>query len=201
MRRPNSYQRRGPQRERYDSVLIVCEGRKTEPFYFDGLKQAYKLSNANIRVTPADGTDPVSIVRFAERLASKEGDYDRVYCVFDRDGHTNFAEAIGLIREHGYIPIISSPCFEIWVLLHFVYSTAPYNPAGNRSAGDLVLREVQKHFDKYSKGLRDVYSHLEPKLADAIKHATRLTQHNADTGSSNPSTAMHQIVDYLRNLK
>ncbi len=28
-----SYARRGPQRELYDVVLIVCEGAKTEPYY------------------------------------------------------------------------------------------------------------------------------------------------------------------------
>jgi RloB-like protein len=101
MRRPESYRRRGPQREPHDSVLIVCEGGKTEPQYLDGLKQAFKLSSANIRVTSADGTDPVSIVRFAERLVNGEGGYDRIYCVFDRDGHSNFSQAIRLIRQLG----------------------------------------------------------------------------------------------------
>jgi RloB-like protein len=50
--------------------LIVCEGEKTEPQYLDGVKLAFKLSSANIRVTSAAGTDPVSIVRFAERLVA-----------------------------------------------------------------------------------------------------------------------------------
>jgi hypothetical protein len=125
MRRPESYKRRASQREPYDTALIVCEGQKTEPHYLDGLKQEYKLSSANIRITPADGTDAVSIVRFAKAQAERDGGYDRVYCVFDRDGHRNFTEAIGLIRQFGYIPIVSWPCFEIWVLLHFAYSSAP----------------------------------------------------------------------------
>jgi hypothetical protein len=201
MRRPDSYRRRGPQREPYDYVLVVCEGGKTEPQYLEGLKQAFKLSSANIRVTSADGTDPVSIVRFAERLVSREGGYDRIYCVFDRDGHSNFPEAIGLIRQLGYQPIVSWPCFEIWVLLHFVYSTAPYNSAGSQSACDLVVREVRKHFTGYAKGHRGIYGDLESKIDDAIMHAKRLVQHNTSTNSYNPSTAMHELVDYLRKLK
>jgi RloB-like protein len=201
MRHSESYRRRGPQREPYDSVLIVCEGEKTEPQYLDGLKRAFKLSSANIRVTPADGTDPVSIVRFAERLANKDGGYDRVYCVIDRDGHANFPEAIGLIRQLGYYPIISWPCFEIWVLLHFVYSTAPYNRTGAQSACDLVVREVRKHFAGYSKAHRDIYNHLETKIETALTHAVRLAQHNTSSNSFNPSTAMHELVDYLRKLK
>jgi hypothetical protein len=201
MRRPESYRRRGPQREPYDSVLIVCEGGKTEPQYLDGLKHAFKLSSANIRVTSADGTDPVSIVRFAERLVNREGGYDRIYCVFDRDGHSNFPQAIGLIRQLAYQPIVSWPCFEIWVLLHFVYSTAPYNGAGSQSACDLVVREVKKHFAGYAKGHRGIYGNLESKIDDAIVHAKRLVQHNTSTNSYNPSTAMHELVDYLRKLK
>jgi hypothetical protein len=122
MRRPESYRRKGPTREPYDSVLIVCEGGKTEPQYLDGLKVAFKLSSANIRVTSATGSDPVSIVRFAERLCHTER-YDRVYCVFDRDGHANFADAIGLVRQLGYREIVSLPCFEMWILLHFMSST------------------------------------------------------------------------------
>jgi RloB-like protein len=201
MRRPESYRRRGPQKEPYDSVLIVCEGDKTEPQYLDGLKQAFKLSNANIRVTSADGTDPVSIVRFAQRLVDREGEYDRVYCVFDRNGHANFAEAIGLIRPLGYQPIVSWPCFEIWVLLHFVYSTAPYNSIGCQSACDLVVREVRKYFAGYAKGHRGIYGHLESKIDAAITHAKRLRQHNTSSNSYNPSTAVDELVDYLRKLK
>ncbi len=189
MRRSESYRRKGPKREPYDSVLIVCEGGKTEPQYLDGLKLAFKLSSANIRVTSAGGTDPVSIVRFAEKLCRTEK-YDRVYCVFDRNGHANFTEAIELVRQYGYREIVSWPCFEIWILLHFVYSTAPYNSAGNQSACDLVVRDVKRHFATYTKGHRSVYGQLESKLDAAIVHAKRLAQYNASTGSANPATEL-----------
>ena len=200
-RRAETYRRRGPQREPYDFVLIVCEGGKTEPQYLDGLKQAFKLSSANIRVTSADGTDPVSIARFAQRLVDKEGGYDRVYCVFDRDGHANFEEGMALVRQLGYQPIVSWPCFEIWVLLHFLYSTAPFNGARGQSACDLVVREVRRYFVGYAKGLRGIYAHLDSKTGDAITHAKWLLRHNISTSSYNPSTAMHELVDYLQKLK
>jgi len=74
-RGPKSYLRRGPTREPYPTVVIVCEGKKTEPAYFEGLKIAYGLSNANIRVTPADGSDPMSVVAFAEN--ELQNGYDR----------------------------------------------------------------------------------------------------------------------------
>ena len=40
--------RRGPRREPYDRVLIVCEGECTEPLYFQDLTAHYRLSTANM---------------------------------------------------------------------------------------------------------------------------------------------------------
>ena len=87
-RGPESYKRRGPVREAYDYVLIVCEGAKSEPNYFNHLRHAYRLSSANLRVMSADGTDPMSIVSFAERQL-KEMKYDRAYCGIRRKADTD----------------------------------------------------------------------------------------------------------------
>lgn len=85
-RSSNTYCRKEAIREPYDVVLIVCEGEKTEPGYFEGLKKAHRLSSANIKVVSGEGSDPVSIVKHALRECQKGG-YDRVFCVFDRNGH------------------------------------------------------------------------------------------------------------------
>ena len=52
---------------------------------------------------------------------------DKVFCVFDRDCHTSYKSALDKIKNHKpnrhakskpiYQAIISSPCFEIWLLL------------------------------------------------------------------------------------
>jgi RloB-like protein len=135
VRPPDSYKRRGPQREPYDYVLIVCEGEKTEPGYFRGLRQAYRLSSANIEITHPNATDPVNIVRFTEaRLVA--GGFDRAYCVFDRDNHTNHDEALQMVtqsengKQKRLFAITSVPCFELWVLLHFRYTSSAFNKVG-----------------------------------------------------------------------
>lgn len=51
---PLAYARRGSIREPYDYVFVVCEGEKTEPIYLQGLKIAYRLSNANVRIIHPD---------------------------------------------------------------------------------------------------------------------------------------------------
>jgi len=95
-RSASAFRRREALREPYDVVLIVCEGKKTEPEYLRGLQKTYRLSSANIKIVPGDrGNDPVSVVNFAlEEHRQANGIFDRVYCVFDRNGHANYEEAL-----------------------------------------------------------------------------------------------------------
>ena len=207
-RRPRSaktYRRKGAIREPYDVVLIVCEGEKTEPGYFEGLKKAYGLSGANIKVF-GEGSDPVSIVKHARRELEQDG-YDRAFCVFDRDGHVNYQEALDLVansapgRKGRLAAITSVPCFEIWVLLHFVYSAAPFSASGGRSACDNVVRAIRGHMPGYQKALANLYEQLQPRVDNAVTNGNRLAQHNLDTRSENPATKVHELVKYLRELK
>jgi len=206
VRKPHSYARSGPVREPYDSVLIVCEGRKTEPSYLNGVRTAYRLSSANIRIAPANGNDPLSIAKFALAILEHEK-YDRAFCVFDRDGHVSYNKAIRTIAEsaegkNGCLCAITSvPCFEIWVLLHFCYSSAPFNKMGSQSACDRVMAQIRNHFVDYSKGHPLIYDRLSAQTWQAIKHAQNLEAYNIATNSSNPATQMHKLVDYLCNLK
>jgi hypothetical protein len=202
-----SYRRRGPVREPYEVVLIVCEGTKTEPNYFNRFRAVYGLSNANVRIMPGPGSDPMSIVIFAIAEIEREEDYDRVYCVFDRDRHTNFDDAIRRIDDYvrgtdrRLIAITSVPCFEVWVLLHFQYTTASFVPAAGSSGCTMVLREVQRYFPSYSKGHKTAFDELMPKMEDAMRNADLLYKHNSRTMSVNPATSVHELVQYLRQLK
>jgi hypothetical protein len=187
-------------------VLIVCEGAKTEPYYFEGLRRAWRLSSANIHLRSPGASDPPSLVAYSlEQIRS--GDYDRAFCVFDRDTHAGFAAALDQIAQSaegraGKLEgIISWPCFEIWVLLHFVMTTRAFVPGGGRSACEQLIREIAAHYPGYAKGARDVFGALADKLDTALTHAGRLHNHNRATGSDNPATAVHTLVAYLRALK
>ena len=198
------YARRGPAREPYALVLIVCEGAKTEPNYFNGLRIAERLSSANIKVTPADGSDPMSIVQYAERFAAA---YDKVFCVFDRDEHANYDAAVQRISQSSLgqtgqlVAITSWPCFELWMLLHFRYSSAAIAVAGGRTSGEMTCRELRRHIPEYQKGRKAIYGELLPRRATALTNAARLKQENSRTGTSNPSTRVHELVNYLLHLR
>ena len=99
------------------------------------------------------------------------------------------------------VAITSWPCFEFWILLHFNYSTAPFNRAGGKSSCERVISKLNAHLPIYQKGLKNIYDLLAPKTAAAILNAKRLQRENARTDSTNPSTRVHELVQYLVDLK
>ncbi len=97
-----------------------------EESVFESFKQEYDLSSANVVVTDASkGSDPVSVVRYAEKLfkASQKDNnaFDRVFCVFDKDQHGNYDAAVQMLSKGNskFTAITSVPCFEYWFVLHF----------------------------------------------------------------------------------
>ena len=59
--------RRKAKREPYAKVLIVCEGEKTEPYYFNNLKNHHALNNANVEITGESSSSPVGIFQYAQQ--------------------------------------------------------------------------------------------------------------------------------------
>nr|VFK52442.1 MAG: RloB-like protein [Candidatus Kentron sp. TUN]VFK52967.1 MAG: RloB-like protein [Candidatus Kentron sp. TUN] len=194
--------------ERYEYVLIVCEGEKTEPYYFKELRKKYRLSAINIQVTSADGSDPVSVVRTArsrqnDRKKTRQKPFDRIYCVFDRDEHSNFDAAcqqLADLQNQGFRSACSWPCFEFWLLLHFRYTRGPFVRDGKRTAAQNCEHALRSEMNDYRKGKTDVFVKLLPRLEEAKKRAIRALQNAKETDERNSSTKVHQLVDYLQTL-
>ncbi|MDO9041607.1 MAG: RloB family protein [Desulfocapsaceae bacterium] len=208
-KKADALRRDAEKREAYDLVLIVCEGGKTEPKYLQELRDAFKLSTANIRIAGDEcGSSPRSVVDYALTTYRKEKKYNRVFCVFDKDRHPSYNEALERIRtarmgKGDTIEAITSvPCFEVWILLHFGYTTKAFGSTG--SSGSIcasVIKALKKHISAYDKGAGGLFSSLKERLPDAMIHASQLEKHTEESGSDNPSTKMHQLVGYLRDLK
>ncbi len=205
-RKAKSLRRRRAQKASYDVVLIVCEGEKTEPNYFNELKRAFRLSNANIKVC-GQGSDPLSVVDFAIETYRKEPEFDRVYCVFDRDRHKTYPTALDKVRHPGLskgskiFAIPSVPCFEFWLLLHFTYTTKPFDASTSDSICSKVIKELKKHLSTYQKGDRDIFNKIQDKLDDAIANARHVEEFHQTFRTDNPSTLVYSLVEYLRDLK
>lgn len=201
--------RRTARREAYKKILIVCEGEKTEPNYFEDAREHYRLNTVNVEVRGDCGSDPMSIVNFAKQRFREEKDagdpFEQVYCVFDKDGHSTYAQALSSIASSTprgvYFAINSVPCFEYWLLLHFVYTTRPYTALPGNSSGNQVLTELKNFIPDYEKGSRKIFSSLIAQLEQAKRFAERSLQESHRNQTDNPSTHVHKLVQVLQDLK
>jgi hypothetical protein len=89
--------RRAPSRDPLPLLLVVCEGKVTEPQYLGAFRRAQGANTVRIRVE-APGGDPRALVRRAIELRDEAADravrerdeniaFDEVWCVFDVDQH------------------------------------------------------------------------------------------------------------------
>lgn len=177
------------------TILIVCEGEKTEPIYFRG----FRLTNVNVSVI-GTGYNTVSLVVKAIGLKKKaikdKVKFDRVWCVFDRDsfGAQNFNSALSLAKENSIDVAYSNEAFELWYLLHFSF----YDSAMSREQYGVKLTS---HLGfKYEKNI-DLFDTLYPLRKIAIKNAETLFGRypNPNPENDNPITRVHILVCELLN--
>lgn len=183
-------QRRAKSRPPRSVILIVCEG-ATEEAYFRAIKEHYRhATTLNMEITRAPHSDPVRVVEKGKWL-NKGKDYDRVYCVVDGDKPDRIEMARKRIETRDDLDlIVSTPCFEVWLLLHFDKSDAPF--ATCAQACDR-LREPRRLLD-YAKGLRYDFTHLTNRIDAAIDNAEWL----AARGLDNPATELHRLLTHIR---
>ena len=197
-------QRKIAARKPYDRVLIVCEGKKTEPNYFRDLVDQRRLSTANV-VIDGFGYDPrrlVATAKYLEKEERRRGDsYDVVYCVFDRDQHAHFGTASKEAQGAKLKLARSWPCFEYWLVLHFVYHRDPYDQSDDGSAARNCVRHLKEYLCRYTKRMAGVYKTLECRLETAKCNAKRALSDATATETPDPSTEVHLLVAYLQALK
>lgn len=195
--------RPAPHRLCRSRFLIVCEGSKTEPNYFRDLKDDLGLTNTDVEICGDCGSAPRSVVDRALELFAIDPSFDCIFCVFDKDTHTTYSEAIDLVSNKKMpsgkkIKAIKSiPCFEYWILLHFEYTCSSFVASGGRSAADNVVRALKRHMPNYRKSAPDLFSSLKPHSGEARKRSAQAIAETLATGSDNPSSEIHILIDTL----
>lgn len=191
-------------------ILIACEGQKTEINYFKGMKDFLDIRTNRVIIQHSDyQSDPLSVYKQATQLckqAAAIGDpFDSVYCVFDKDSHGTYQQAMEKIAKDKsastFIAINSVPCFEYWLLLHFTPSTKPYRATPGSSACDQVERELKKHLPDYSKSDDSIFNSLKSKLDTATRNAKRTLREAEKNQTDNPSTRVHELVEHLQSIE
>ena len=207
-RKIDGYKRREAFKEPRKSILIVCEGEKTEPIYFNALKETLRLIMVDVEIV-GEGGAPITVVNRAiarreerKQIAKKsltKTEYEVIYCVVDVDTHETLDQAIDKARGNEICVILSNPCFEYWYILHFRKTSAPFNRSKDAKAA------LRREHSAYSESDTTIFNVVYPKTSDAIKHSKEVLneQHNdaEDLRDCNPSTHVHKIVEYLHTAQ
>lgn len=196
--------------------LIVCEGEKTEPLYFEAFKNDLPkgvLENSIIEIE-GEGKNTLSLVERVIKMREKRErasgrSYDQTWAVFDRDSFSsqNFNNAIFRARaaEPEVFCAWSNEAFELWYLLHFEF----YQDAASRDdyQGRLEKAISQKQGSpfKYAKNDPEIYNLLKEfgDQQQAIAWAENLEalHHGEKFADHNPCTLVYKLVRELTSLE
>ncbi len=179
-------------REKRKIFLIVCEGEKTEPFYF----RSFRVPINVLCKIEGVGRNTVSLVNSAIKMSRKD-DYDQTWVVMDKDQFPNehFNKAVKLAKANDIRIAHSNEAFEIWYLLHFDYYDSPI------PRSDYSEKLSKKLGFNYEKNNSQMVSFLIDKTEVANRNAKELIEsyaHDYSPARSNPSTTVHLLVEELR---
>ena len=198
----SSKKRNKQSRKEKPMIIITAEGRnETEARYFNNFRTAdcpyiIKFHKAGHLTDPTKLAESIRKRWDAEEADERTG--DMAFVVVDLDNNEEKAKEIQQVEARNRVEkfIVSNPCFEVWFLLHYEYSTRSYMSA------DAVIKELRKHYPGYEK-TSDMYPILLDKVDDAITNAEKLEDyHNAEEhlhpdAKCNPYTDVHKFVKLI----
>lgn len=197
------------------SYLIVCEGTKTEPNYFEALRKYLSGGEGDKIVVVGAQDNTLGLVSRARqeiesRNRSDNPPFYHVWLVFDRDSFPpdDFDNAIasteledkkfvanGSVFHPHWHAAWSNEAFELWYLFHF-----QENIGGGLSRERFKVLLSSHLGYEYQKNAPEMFTVLLPLLRQAIERARRSYERwSADVPchKRNPATAVYQLVDAL----
>ena len=195
-------------RPRKHTLLIQCEGQKTEPNYLEEFCKACGVRHRlEVRVKPGRGQNAAVTVKAAIAEGSRrllgENVYDAVWCVLDVEHAAHEAtlnEALALAQKNNIRLFLSNPSFEVWLIAHFERTKRDF---ANGGAAEAYLSNTywQKQFGcEYDKGDLRLYERLAGHRNAAVENAQWVLESfhgNASCRESNASTEVYQLVREL----
>ncbi len=199
---------------RVNSYLIVTEGKRTEPLYFEGLKKLISekiggtvdvVANPTIEIC-GKGCATSKLIEVTEQMV-KEAKvlYQNVWVVFDKDDFEDFDEAIEEGIRKGYKVAWSNQSFEYWLYLHFNYSDSALHREEWNEKLDAIFAEYGLGNGTYQKNYENIYELVNTYdgVNTAIKNAKRrMAKFNESVDKPSkfdPGTMVYQLVEELKS--
>ena len=195
--------------------LIVCEGTKTEPNYFESIRSHLSGGEGDKVVIVGSQSNTLGLVERAkaEIAARNESDappFYHVWLVFDKDSFPDddFDNTITLAEQEDakfgmkgdilyphWRVAWSNEAFELWYLFHF------QDNIGGGISRERFKEMLSKHLGfSYQKNASDMFDILLPNLPVAVARAERAFKRWADDEPfhvRNPATAVYKLVREL----
>ena len=193
-------------RDRMVRFLIVCEGTKTEPHYFEAMVKDYTSTVRDVTIE-GEGCATVALVEktmeIKQTLERQNAmTFDRVWVVFDKDDFDDFNKAIDLARNYGFKSAWTNESFELWYYLHFEYlDTAISRDAYIAKLEEAFKRRTGDNNFKYKKGSRDNYRLIQTygreDLAKRFAKRLRKLHKGTNYAMHKPCTMVDKLVKEL----
>jgi hypothetical protein len=198
-RRPPRLGRRPASRDPKAKIIVVCEGKNTEPSYISSLVKDCGASSVIDLVLKGGAGVPLSVVRRTrELLQSSAGEFsahDQAWAVFDRDIHPGFDQAINEAAAGNISVAFSNPCFELWIILHYRDQDAP----AQRSELQRMLKRLMPKYDPNKSKLID-FATIRDAVEAAERRAEAMERRRSDERSprGNPCSTVYKLTREIR---
>jgi hypothetical protein len=182
------------------TLLVFCEGERTEPEYLNALKNepsVRAVAAVEIRVAAtSSGAVPLTLVQRSiearSKALSEKDEIDEFWCVFDVEwpiNHPNLPEAISLAQENEISLAVSNPCFEVWLILHLKAHGAWLD----NDPAEKLRHQLDNSTDKGIDPARYM-PHVGKASARAVKLEKRHLRDGTSFPHDNPSSEMHRLI-------
>lgn len=214
--RYSSKSSRGPRRTAKKRFLIITEKSKSEASYFKKLKEELRLSENEVTVVVSSGSSPRNVVVTAKRLIERadKDEFQVVYCVFDRDTHSTYDDAIKMVsnltqtKEHkcdSVQAITSVPCFEYWYLLHVKNTRQVFGQKDSPCSDVIDILTKFEEFKQYNKAdCSNFFRKIKKHRSNAVKYARAGLMDAESTDEAkfheDPSTRIYLVVEAIQKL-
>ncbi|MFA5984762.1 MAG: RloB family protein [Methylococcaceae bacterium] len=199
-------------------LRIYCEGAKTEPNYIQGYLNKFFPANRRLQVVKIEDTKkntPKQLVQVAVKAkkdANKKGLNDSIWVVYDRESPAKYPDALHLeayklAQTYEICIALSNVCFEVWLLLHFKDTAAPYSCYDDIRSNSILRQELQTRgltdYDKGEGTIFNLFSEEDIKNArNRAKQMNSQTLQSADPTRNypfqlNPYTDVYMLLDRI----
>lgn len=209
-----SYERESGTRQS-SLIVVAVEGEKTEPKYFDALVQ--RIHNSRYRLLHKNKSGESCPLTVATQLQTFKEDNsvtyedddgneitveDSYWAVVDTDGpHIEKLEAAAALCEANKFSLaVSNPCFELWLLLHFVdVAELPASEQENlkTSGKKYYVQKIDTALGPNNSSILDIDYYL-PLLSEAISRARKLDVQKDEPWPPDLGTRVYLLLEELQ---